>query len=47
MEDKILALKSWTTELAMDMLSSLICIGLGIWLLMPRRNETTIQEQSA
>ena len=37
MREHLRSIERFLGELAVDVLSSLICIGLGIWLILPRR----------
>jgi hypothetical protein len=37
MRERLQGIKRFFGELAVDVLSSLICIALGIWLMLPRR----------
>jgi hypothetical protein len=40
MKNKFSAIETFAAETAADVLSALICIGLGVWLLLAQRKST-------
>lgn len=42
MDARVITLKKQIKEFALDMLSSLLCIAIGIWFVLPRRDDAAL-----